>query len=134
MINLLLREIERFHEQLGTVGGVRDIGLVESAVYSAFQSAGGQDAYPTIFDKAAQLFYKLVMNHGFVDGNKRVAAHTLNVFLRVNGLYLNVDDDQFYRVAIDTAAGKLGTDDLRDWLLKNVTGAIFITGKITIKQ
>lgn len=132
MINLLLREIERFHNQLDTAAGVRDFGLIESAVNAPFQNVFGQELYPTIFDKGAKLFHGLTMNHGFIDGNKRVAAHALNVFLRINGLRIDVSDEEFYRVAIETASGKITADDLKFWLVRNVTGKIFITGKITI--
>ena len=82
MIKFLLAEALKFHAQLDTVAGVRDIGLIESAINAPFQTWDGQDLHPTIFDKAAQLFYKLTQNHGFVDGNKRVALHTAAVFLR----------------------------------------------------
>ena len=70
LIKFLLEDILNFHSQLEDKStGVRDLGLIESAVNAPFQTFGGQDLYPTIFDKAAQLAYGLTENHGFVDGN-----------------------------------------------------------------
>ena len=96
---------------------------------------GGQSLYPTIFDKAARLFYGLVKNHGFVDGNKRVAAHALIVFLRVNSFDLRASDDEFFRVTMETAAGNFSADQIKIWLLENTQAApsVFRDNIITIK-
>lgn len=135
MIDLLLKNILTFHEQLEAGKGIRDLGLVESAVNAPFQTFGGQSLYPTIFDKAARLFYGLVKNHGFVDGNKRVAAHALIVFLRVNGFDLRASDDEFFRVTMETAAGNFSADQIKIWLLENTQAApsVFRDNIITIK-
>lgn len=135
MIDLLLKNILTFHEQLEAGKGIRDLGLVESAVNAPFQTFGGQSLYPTIFDKAARLFYGLVKNHGFVDGNKRVAAHALIVFLRVNGFDLRASDDEFFRVTVETAAGNFSADQIKIWLLENTQAApsVFRDNIITIK-
>lgn len=96
---------------------------------------GGQSLYPTIFDKAARLFYGLVKNHGFVDGNKRVAAHALIVFLRVNSFDLRTSDDEFFRVTMETAAENFSADQIKIWLLENTQAApsVFRDNIITIK-
>jgi len=135
LIDLLLKNILTFHEQLEAGKGIRDLGLVESAVNAPFQTFGGQSLYPTIFDKAARLFYGLVKNHGFVDGNKRVAAHALIVFLRVNGFDLRASDDEFFRVTMETAAGNFSADQIKIWLLENTQAApsVFRDNIITIK-
>lgn len=135
MIDLLLKNILTFHEQLEAGKGIRDLGLVESAVNAPFQTFGGQSLYPTIFDKAARLFYGLVKNHGFVDGNKRVAAHALIVFLRVNSFDLRASDDEFFRVTMETAAGNFSADQIKIWLLENTQAApsVFRDNIITIK-
>lgn len=132
MIEFLLNEALTFHAKINADAGIRDIGLIESAINSTFQSAFGQDCYPTIFDKAAQLLYKLTNNHGFIDGNKRVALHTAEVFLRVNGLALDCSQDERVAVTKAVASDEMSADDLKFWLVRNVTGSIFITGKITI--
>ena len=77
MIYLSTDEVIRLHEsiiqQSGGAAGVRDRGLVDSAVYQPQATYGGQDLLPTIEEKAAALGFSLAMNHAFVDGNKRVA-------------------------------------------------------------
>ncbi|MBI4079217.1 MAG: type II toxin-antitoxin system death-on-curing family toxin [Candidatus Levybacteria bacterium] len=80
------------HDQLikrfGGSYGVRDLGLVESAVAKPQASFGGNDLYETIFDKAAALLHSLLKNHPFVDGNKRAALSSAGLFLKLNGYQL----------------------------------------------
>ena len=76
--------------------------------------------------------YKLTNNHGFIDGNKRVALHTAEVFLRVNGLVLDCSQDERVAVTKAVASDEMSADDLKFWIVRNVTGSIFITGNITI--
>ena len=136
MIDFLLKNILSFHEQLDAGKGIRDIGLIESAVSVPFQTFGGQSLYPSIFDKAARLFYGLVKNHGFVDGNKRVAAHALIVFLRVNSFDLQASDDEFFQVTMKTAAGNFSADQIKIWLFANVKAipSVFKNSTIRIKE
>ncbi len=81
IITFLLDDIMEFHRELENKSvissGIRDISLLESAINAPFQTFGGSELYPTVEEKAAHLFYGLVKNHGFVDGNKRVAVHTM---------------------------------------------------------
>jgi len=72
--------------------------------------------YPTIFDKAAQLAYGLTENHGFVDGNKRAAIHSMMVYLLLNGLDLTADEDEIFQVSMNLAAGKISSAELSTWL------------------
>ena len=136
MIAFLLKNILTFQKQLDAGKGIRDIGLIESAVNAPFQTFGGQSLYPSIFDKAARLFYGLVKNHGFIDGNKRVAAHALIVFLRVNSFDLQVSDDEFFQVTMKTATGNFSADKIKIWLLANVKAvpSVFKDDIITIKE
>ena len=71
--------------------GIKDEGLLSSAVNRSKQSAFGEDAYPTIYSKAAVLFESLAKNHAFHNANKRTAFASLYMFLRQNGYYLSVD-------------------------------------------
>ena len=117
MIKFLLADVLNFHSQLeGKSAGVRDLGLIESAVNAPFQTFGGQDLYPTIFDKSAQLAYGLTGNHGFVDGNKRAAIHSMMVYLLLNDFDLTADEDEIFQVSMNLAAGKLSSSELSDWL------------------
>jgi death-on-curing protein len=106
--------VEHIHDNLvaqlwpGTAlpgaGGMRDSGLLESAVARPFQSAFGVDAYPTIFEKAVALFHSLNSNHPFHDGNKRTAVIALNHFLLANGYWHSISNAGVYEIAKRTAS------------------------------
>jgi death on curing protein len=104
----LLRIAERI---LGNVE-MRDIGLLESAAARPRASAFGEDAYPTIHEKAASLIHSIARSHALVDGNKRLALGGGIAFLGVNSLRLTMSQDEAYEFIIAIAAGEL--DDIRD--------------------
>lgn len=72
--------------------------------------------YPTVFDKAAQLAYGLTENHGFVDGNKRAAIHSMMVYLLLNDFDVIADEDEIFQVSMGLAAGKIFSAELSEWL------------------
>ena len=120
LIKFLLADILNFHSQLENKSAdVRDLGLIESAVNAPFQTFGGQDLYSTIFDKAAQLAYGLTENHGFVDGNKRAAMHSMMVYLLLNDFDIIADEDEIFQVSMGLAAGKISSAQLSEWLKHN---------------
>ena len=90
MIRLSKPQILLLHEQLiaetGGSSGLRDEGMLDSALNAPFQTFGGEDIYPSLQQKAARLCFGLVKNHPFVDGNKRIGAHVMLVFLALNGV------------------------------------------------
>lgn len=87
---------------------IRDIGLIESALARPQASAFGEDAYPSIDEKAAALLQSLVLNHGLVDGNKRLGLACASVFLTVNGAPLDLDDKtEAYDLVIAVATSEL---------------------------
>jgi len=93
-----------------TLGGrpeVRDHGLLESALARPQASAFGQDAYPTIHEKAAALLHSLARNHALVDGNERLALAGTIAFYGMNGLRLTLSNDEAYELVIDVARGEL---------------------------
>ncbi len=98
MIRLTKKQVLMLHTQLiestGGSDGIRDEGLLDSALESPFQSFGGEELYPRIQAKAARLCYGLVKNHAMVDGNKRIGAHTMLVFLAVNGYELKYTQNE----------------------------------------
>jgi len=85
-------------------GGLRDRGLLESALHRPFQSAFGKDIYPRIEEKAAALFHSLIANHPFVDGNKRTAVTAVSLFLLANNVFWSVGNDVMYKLATETAS------------------------------
>lgn len=121
MKTLSQRQVLLLHEQLvaetGGSAGVRDEGLLESALSAPFQGFGGVDAYPSIQQKAARLGYGLVKNHPFVDGNKRIGAHAMLVFLALNGIELEYTQRELADIILQVAAGKADYDTLFHWLI-----------------
>lgn len=116
MIRLLLSDILKFHEQLDKATGIRDIGLIESAVNAPFQTFGGEFLYSSVEERAARLFYGLVKNHGFIDGNKRVALHALTVYLKIYGFRLNSSQAERVEVTMKVAASKMTDKEFLTWL------------------
>ena len=121
MKTLSKRQVLLLHEQLvaetGGSAGVRDEGLLESALSAPFQGFGGVDAYPSIQQKAARLGYGLVKNHPFVDGNKRIGAHAMLVFLALNGIELEYTQRELADIILQVAAGKADYDTLFHWVI-----------------
>lgn len=92
---------------------VRDVGLLEAAVARPQTSAYGQDAYPTLHDKAAALLHSVARNHALVDGNKRLALAAVIAFYGLNGFHLTLSNDDAYELVVAVAAGQLdATQDI----------------------
>jgi len=106
--------------QEGGLGGLRDVGLLESAVMMPQQQFGGAYLHEDLAAMAAAYLYHLARNHPFADGNKRVAAMAAYVFLDVNGLELTAEPDDVEARVLDTAAGALSKSDLAAWIRAHV--------------
>ena len=113
MIYLTLPELLHVAERtLGSQVGVRDHGLLESALARPRASVFGEDAYPCLTGKAAALLHSLARNHALVDGNKRLALAGTITFLGVNGLRLTLDNDEAYDLVVAVETGEL--DEISD--------------------
>ena len=99
--------------------GIRDNGLLESAIARPYQTFGGEDLYLTIYEKAAAIGESLIINHPFVDGNKRTGLLGLLLMLHSENLDLNVSDEETYQFTIDISTGKLKFDQIVIWLKAN---------------
>lgn len=123
MIRLSKEQVIKLHSQLiaetGGSDGIRDDGLLESALAAPFQSFGDEDAYPTIVQKAARLGYGLIKNHAFVDGNKRIGTHVMLVFLALNKIELEYTQKELSDTILKVAAGDYSFDDLLKWILSH---------------
>ena len=121
MIRLTKEQILLLHalliETTGGSDGIRDMGLLESALESPFQSYGGEELYPSIQAKAARLCYGLVKNHAMIDGNKRLGCHTMLVFLALNGYEMEYAQKELSDLVLDIAADRKQYDDILHWLL-----------------
>jgi death-on-curing protein len=125
---LSLGEIVDLHQallnQTGGAAGIRDVGMLESALAQARATFGGADLHTTVTAKAAALGFSLTLNHPFVDGNKRVAHAAMEVFLLLNGLELVADIDEQERLMLEIAAGQVTREQLTDWLESHVEPVI----------
>ena len=108
-------------EKFGGANGVRDLGGLESALARPFQTFGGTDLYPTIFEKAAAIGESLIMNHPFIDGNKRTGYLLMEALLRFGGYKINSDDEELYNFVISISTGATSFEEIVEWLQKNTT-------------
>lgn len=121
MIRLTKKQVLALHSDLvemtGGSDGLRDEGLLDSALAAPFHSFGGEALYTSIQQKAARLGCGLVQNHPFVDGNKRIGAHTMLVFLALNGIDLSYTQRELTDIFLQIAAGTADYEKLLQWLL-----------------
>lgn len=121
---LTKRQVLMLHASLiaesGGCDGIRDKGLLDSAINSPLQSFAGEDLYPTVLEKAARLGFGLIRNHPFIDGNKRIGTHAMLVFLAVNGITLSYEDNDLIRIILSVAAGELDDTGLLNWLQRHI--------------
>lgn len=123
MKGLSERQVLLLHDHLiqetGGSPGLRDEGLLRSALAAPFQSFGGVDVFPSLQQKAARLAYGLVKNHPFVDGNKRIGAHVMLVFLALNGVELNFTQKELSDLFLAVAAGQAEYEEILFWILEH---------------
>lgn len=110
------RQIERF----GGTPGIRDEGLLESALAQPQVTFGGELLHTTIYEQAAAYLYHIAMNHPFIDGNKRTAFAAMDTFLRLNGYSLNLTDEQAYRLVMQVAQGRMSKAEVSTYLEQSV--------------
>ncbi|HEN3083883.1 TPA: type II toxin-antitoxin system death-on-curing family toxin [Streptococcus agalactiae] len=117
---LTVEQVIELHSRLiqatGGLDGVRDAGLVESSLSSAFSSYFGIEKYPSIEEKAARLCYSLVNNHAFLDGNKRIGIYVMIIFLELNGIVLNQTDEEIVKLGLGVAASELDYNAILEYI------------------
>jgi len=106
-------------EQTGGAVGVRDIGLLDSALQSVYATFDGKDLYPSKEEKGARLGFSLIKNHAFVDGNKRIGVHVMTLFLALNGIHLYHTEKEIVQLGVDVATGKMTYEQLLEWVHKH---------------
>jgi death-on-curing protein len=120
---ILLEDILSLHqfsiEKYGGSHGIRDSGLLESAIARPFQSFDGEDLYPSVFAKAAALAESLIINHPFIDGNKRTGTVAMIAFLEENGFHLSTTDTALYNLVISISTGETKFEEIVEWLKAN---------------
>ncbi|MGN0677023.1 MAG: type II toxin-antitoxin system death-on-curing family toxin [Ruminococcus sp.] len=124
MIRLTKKQVILLHkdiiEQSGGSSEIRDEGLLDSALKAPFQTFAGTELYPTIIEKASRSGYSLIKNHAFVDGNKRIGAHTMLVFLTLNDIEIEYEDNDFIQLVLGVASGEISDVQLLEWLKQHI--------------
>ncbi|MCM1269797.1 MAG: type II toxin-antitoxin system death-on-curing family toxin [Ruminococcus flavefaciens] len=124
MIRLTKQQVMLLHKDIIAESGgsaeIRDEGLLDSALNAPFQTFSDTELYPTLIEKAARLGYSLIKNHAFVDGNKRIGAHTMLVFLALNGIEVEYEDNDFIQLVLGVAAGEISDEQLLAWLQAHI--------------
>lgn len=118
--HLSLAEVLKLHDSIisetGGSHGLRDLGLLESAVGQPQQTFGGDDLYPSLVAKASALGFSLIKNHPFVDGNKRIGHASMEAMLMLNGFELSASVDESETEVLAVAAGDRTREQLQAWL------------------
>lgn len=108
----------RLIDETGGAHGIRDLGLLQSAVSRPKATFGSEDLYPDIFHKAAALMESLIKNHPFIDGNKRTAVTSAGIFLQSNDYYLKTTQKELELFTIKSATSKISFEDAVEWFEK----------------
>lgn len=123
MIRLSKEQVLMLHKHLiestGGSEGIRDEGLLDSALSNPFQSFNEEELYPSIQAKAAQLCFGLVRNHPMLDGNKRLGAHVMLVFLTLNGYELSYTQQELSDTILALASGKINVKAIVQWIIEH---------------
>lgn len=104
-------------EATGGSVGVRDEGLLDSALEGAFVGFGDTEFFPTKEEKGARLGYTLISNHAFVDGNKRIGVYVMLSFLEMNGIRIRCTDDELVHIGLSVADGSMSYEELLAWVV-----------------
>ena len=123
MIRFSREKVKLLHqlmaEATGGSVGVRDEGLLDSAIEGSFATFDGVELYPSKEEKAAKLGYSLISNHAFVDGNKRIGVYVMLSFLELNGVHIEAADEDVVSLGLGVADGSMEQKDILDWIHKH---------------
>lgn len=124
MIWLTIDDVIRLHTQIidttGGLDGIRDRGILESALAAPLQTFGGKELFPTIVGKIARLGYGLASNHAFIDGNKRIGALAMQLLLKWNGYQLELKSRELSDIFISVADSSSDETDLLIWIQEHL--------------
>lgn len=124
MMFLTIDEIIKIHGKLiaktGGSGGLRNRGLLESAIHSANNSFDEIEQYPSFEEKAARLAYAIIKNHAFVDGNKRIGILVMLMTLKLNNVKITYSQTELIDLGLSVASGQYGYSDIYDWIKNHI--------------
>jgi death on curing protein len=113
---LIHNEVVKVH---GGANGIRDINGLESAIARPYATFGGEDLYQTSIQKAAAIGESIIINHPFIDGNKRTGYVLMETILRIEGIAIFATDEDLYNFVIKISTGELHFDEIVSWLKEN---------------
>jgi death-on-curing protein len=123
MNRLTTAQILLLHQDLidetGGMDGLRDVGLLDSALNAPFQTFDLQPLYPSVQQKAARLCHSIINDHPFIDGNKRIGIHAMLVFLLMNGVDLIYTQQELVELGLGLASGRFEYEDVLRWILQH---------------
>ncbi|MEL7069598.1 MAG: type II toxin-antitoxin system death-on-curing family toxin [Cyanobacteria bacterium J06634_6] len=124
---LTLIEVLELHrriiEKSGGALGIRDFGLLESAIAQPRMTFGGEELYTSLIEKSAALGFSIIMNHPFVDGNKRIGHAAVETLLLLNGMEISASVDEQERAMLAIASGEMGRKEFIEWLQAYTTAS-----------
>ena len=122
MIRLTKEKVMLLHQliakETGGGVGIRDMGLLESAINNAYATFGGEEFYKTKEEKAAILGFSLISNHAFVDGNKRIGVYIMLTFLEAEGIKMTCSNSDVVELGLSVASEKMKYDEILNWINK----------------
>ena len=122
MIKISKEKVLLLHQMItaetGGSVGIRDMGLLESALGNAYATFGGTELYKTKEEKAASLGFSLISNHAFVDGNKRIGVYIMLTFLEAEGIKMNCSNSDVVKLGLSVADGSMKYNDVLNWIKK----------------
>ena len=117
---LTLEQVMKLHQVLietsGGSLGIRDEGMLDSALKTPLQTFDKRELFPTILDKATRLAFGLIKNHPFIDGNKRIGTHAMLIFLALNNIMLSYKDEELIDIIFKVASDRADENDLYNWI------------------
>ena len=138
MIKFTEKQVILLHEQIiketGGETGLRDASLLESALLSPFQSFNDKDLFPSIQAKAARLGYGITKNHPFIDGNKRIGAHLMLLFLYFNNVELSYTQKELSEIILMIASSEKNYEDLLDWIIEHQIWYKYIGFELLLRE
>jgi len=121
---ITLKEVIQLHNEIiglsGGGNGLRDEGSLMAALGRPYATFDQNDLYPTAIEKAAAIFESIVINHPFIDGNKRTSYVLMRLILREDGRDISATEDEKYKLVIAASTGQIRFDEIKAWLEKNV--------------
>lgn len=120
MRHITIEYILKLHDKMiattGGSSGIKDIGLLDSAINNSMATFDGQDLYPTIEEKCAITCFSIINNHPFVDGNKRTGLYAMLILLEYNNIKLKFIQEDLIDLGLGIASGKYNQEYIFEWI------------------